>query len=44
MYGNEKPEAGMYPVSGITRNQIVAACVRHITPDEAKQVITIYVK
>ena len=44
MYGNEKPEAGMYPVSGNTRNQIVAACVRHITPDEAKQAITIYAK
>ena len=40
---NEKPEAGLYPVSGDTRDQIVVACYRHIraihmTPDKTKKV------
>jgi hypothetical protein len=42
---HEKPEAGLYPESGDTRNQIVVACTRsiramHMTRDEANQAIT----
>ena len=44
---NEKPEAGFYPESGDTRNQIVVACYRHLramhmTPSKAKKVSKVY--